>query len=344
MGRRQFEEGWRRSTSLRKLANPGNGGTRMIVNSPTKADFEKVAKENLTQAFNLLFKVYDNYIDHDDEVIREEVPIDEIWSHHHGTIRTALILLHQAIESLMKGVICETSPLLLIDKPRKDWPSLPTAEDKDFDSLYTIGGEALLTTFCAVHSTIERNSELINFIEGIRQKRNQAIHGTNIKDVEPTYIIENVLTTFTIWFGKDSWHKELKNNLLQNPLFGYFDADYESAISYKFLDFALLLLGKATLSHHLSINLKNRSYFCPECKRGIERDYGTLKSKWAFLRPNEPTATSISCLNCHQVFDVVREKCNINGCKGNVLYDDPEWTGAKICLTCYEQHDYEDES
>lgn len=37
----------------------------------------------------------------------------------------------------MKAVICETSPLLLIDKPRKDWPTLPSKEVIDFSSLYT---------------------------------------------------------------------------------------------------------------------------------------------------------------------------------------------------------------
>lgn len=315
----------------------------MIINNPTKTDFENVAKENLTQAFNLLFKVHDNYIDHDDEIIKEEVPIEDIWEHHHGTLRTALILLHQAIEGLMKAVICETSPLLLIDKPRKDWPTLPLADNKDFDSLYTIGGEALLTTFCAVDSTINRDSDLINFIEGIRQKRNQAIHGTNFKDVTVKYIIENILKAFTIWFGKDTWHKELKQNIFENPLFGYFDSDYESAISYKFLDFALSVIGKAPLSNYVSLDIKNRSYFCPDCKRSIERDFGDLKSKWAFLNPNEPTSTTIYCLNCHHPFEVQREKYNISGCKGNVHFGDPDYEGGIVCLTCFETHEYKDE-
>lgn len=95
----------------------------MIKNIPLKLDFEIVAKENLTQAFNLLFKVYVDYLDYD-EAIKEEVTIDNLWAHHNGTIRTSLILLHQAIEGLMKATICETSPLLLIDKPRKDWPTV----------------------------------------------------------------------------------------------------------------------------------------------------------------------------------------------------------------------------
>ncbi len=242
----------------------------MISNIPTQTDFENVAKENLTQAFNLLFRVFENYIGHEDEIIREEVPIQNIWKHHNGTLRTCLILLHQAIEGLMKATICNTSPLLLIDKPRKDWPSLPESENKEFDSLYTIGGEALLATFCAVHSKIQRDASLISFIEEIRQKRNTAIHGTNVKNIDPKYLVDNILRTFTTWFGKDSWHHELTQNIIENPLFGYFDSGYESAMSYKFLDFCLHLLGKNSLSKHMTIDIKGRQYFCPECKQSIE--------------------------------------------------------------------------
>ncbi len=314
----------------------------MIINIPTKHDFENVAKENLTLAFNLLFKVYENDIDHEDEIIKEEVPIQRIWDHHHGTLRNTLILLNQAIEGLMKAVICETSSLLLIDKQRKDWPTLPLAENKDFDSLYTIGGEALLTTFCAVGSTINIDNDLIHFIEEIRQKRNQAIHGINVKDVSVKYIIENILKTFTIWFGKDTWHKELKQNIFENPLFGYFDSDFESANSYKFLDFALLIIGKAPLSNYVSLDIKKRPYFCPLCKHGIERDYGTLSSKWAFLNPNQPTSKTVHCLNCHRSFRVQREKCKINGCKGNVLYD-AGYADGLICLTCFNISNYVNE-
>ncbi len=316
----------------------------MIINFPTRIDFEKVAKENLTQSFNLLFKAYDSYKGYDEETIQKEVSVEEIWDHHHGTIRTALILLHQAVESLMKSVICETSPLLLIEKPKKDWPTLPHSEDKDFDSLYTIGGESLLLTFCAVNSSIVRDSALINFIEEIRKKRNQAIHGTNMKDVTAKYVIESVLKTFTVWFGKDQWHVELRENLLENPLFGYFDMDYEIALSYKFLDFALSLIGKSELSKHITLDIHGRSYFCPLCKHGIQKEYDEpMESKWAFLNPNQPGSTTVSCLNCHNEFVVKREKCNINKCKGNVLYEDADNLGGFICLTCFEIHEYDDE-
>jgi hypothetical protein len=243
----------------------------------------------------------------------------------------------------MKSSICEVSPLLLIDKPRKDWPSLPESDNKVFDSLYTIGGEALLTTFCAVPGGITKGSALINFIEEIRRKRNHAVHGTNIRDITPKFVTQNILNAFTIWLGKDSWQTKLRQNLIDNPLFGYFDADYENAISYKFLDFALSMVGKSELAKHLSVNIKTRPYFCPECKRQIEHEGDHLESKWAFLHPNGPASTTIYCANCQESFTVQRKKCNIDGCKGNVLFDDPEWYGGYVCLTCFSTHGYEDE-
>ncbi len=313
----------------------------MIVNIPTKIDFETVAKENLTQAFNLLYKVYEDYSYYDDEIIKEEVPINDIWKHHNGTLRTALILLHQAIEGLMKAGICETSPLLLIDKPRKDWPSLPQSENKDFDNLYTIGGEALLSTFCAVNSKIDINSNLINFIEEIRKKRNQVIHGFNKSNVTTKYIIENILKIFTIWFGKDNWLKELKIHLIESPLFGYFDYDFESANSYKYLDFVLFILGKNKLSKYVSFDIKGREYFCPKCKSDIDGDYGELISKWAFLNPNIPNSTNLSCTNCQENFEVKRKKCIEANCKGNVVFYDEENSGDTTCLTCFSSQDTE---
>ena len=311
----------------------------MIINQPNKKDFESVAIENLTQSFDLLFKVYDNYNQYDNGIIKEEVPIKDIWKFHSGTIRTSLILLQQGIEGLMKATICDISPLLLIDNPRKEWPTLPDSKNKDFDCLYMIGAEALLHTFCSIKkSSISITPSVIKFIEDVRQKRNRAIHGVCMVDVTPIDIIENILNTFTIWFGKDLWHKELVKNIMENPLFGYVDYEFEKYSSYKLLDFALFILGKNKLARFISSDIKGRSYFCPECKENIDGDFGTLESKWAFLKPNKPGSTIISCVNCQNEFEVIRNKCNNIKCKckGNVLYDG-EFSDGLICLTCYHE-------
>ena len=306
----------------------------MITNLPTEKDFEEVTFQCLTQAFNLLFKVYQDYQDYD-ETVQEEVEMSRIWEHNDGTIRTSVILLHQAVETFMKSVVCNTSPLLLIEKNRADWPTLPKKSDKDFDSLYTISGESLLATFCAVESSIEINDKLIIFIEKIRQNRNKAIHGASKISIKPTDLLEDILKTFTYFFGKDSWFLHLSNFNFKNPLFGYFDWDFEDAMSYEFLDFAEFMIGKKRLNKFHSIDLTGRRYFCKICKDTIDAEYGHLESKWAFLKPNKPTSENLYCVNCNAEFNVIRESCSNENCKGNVLYRDND-VEENICLTCYE--------
>jgi hypothetical protein len=306
----------------------------MIKSLPTYIDFEDVSKQCLTQSFNLLFKVYEHYIQYDVAYIKDEVPIEDIWLHNTGTIRTSLILLHQGIETFMKSVICKTSPLLLIEKSRTDWPTLPSRADKDFDSLYTISGEALLTTFCAVPSEISIDEDLILFIEKIRQKRNEAIHGASKISVTAPELFEEILKAYTLFFGKDTWFLETWKFNFENPLFGYYDWDYEDALSYRYLDFAEFMIGRKKLSSYVTTDIKGRPYFCPQCKSSIDAEYGYLESKWAFLQPNKPTTKIIKCANCEVGFNVTREDCIYEDCKGNVIYSDDS-LGTVVCLTCY---------
>lgn len=308
----------------------------MILNLPTHNDFEIVSKQCLTQSFNLLYKVYENYCEYDEDV-RNEVSLDQIWEHNSGTIRTSLILLHQGIETYMKSAICKTTPLLLIEKTRTEWPTLPSRMDKEFDSLYTISGEALLTTFCAVSET-SVSQKFIDFIESVRQKRNEAIHGASKISISAKELLDCILNAYTLCFGKDSWFIETRGFNFENPLFGYYDWDIEDAVIYKHLDFALDLLGKKKLNNYLNLDISGRAYFCPECKRTIDGDYGYLESKWAFLKPNKPESNMIHCINCNSEFNIIRENCIEENCKGNVLH---EYDYEKKCLTCFLDQEIE---
>ncbi len=302
----------------------------MIKNLPTYEDFEKVSKECFIQAFNLLFKVYEDYESYDDDVIREEVKIEELWQYNSGTLRTSTILLHQGIETFMKGTVARTSPLLLLEQKRSDWPTLPGSSDKDYDTLYTIAGENLLHTFCAVSDEVKPTTDLIEFIEKVRHKRNKAIHGASKVSDSAIALINDILEAYTYFFGIDKWFDDFKNFNYENPLFGYFDWDFETLMSYKYLDFLEATIGIKKFKKYLSFDVSGRRYFCPTCKYEIDRKYGDLQSKWAFLKPNTPDSIEVHCVNCGHENEIIREDCSIDGCPGNVL--DTEG----ICLTCYE--------
>ena len=301
----------------------------MITNFPSYDDFEIVAKECFIQAFNLLFKVYDNYEEFDDEIIRQEVELDELWKYNSGTLRTSTILLHQGIETFMKGVVAQTSPLLLLEQKPSDWPTLPNSVNKDYDTLFTIAGENLLHTFCAV-TIIKVTPELISFIEGIRQKRNKAIHGASKLNSNAKDLLQDILQAYTYFFGQDKWFIDLKEFNYKNPLFGYFDWEYEDLMSYQYLDFVESILGIKQLNKYINFDLKGRRYFCSFCKNEIDHKYGDLQSKWAYLKPNTSNSNEIHCINCNNDNVVIRENCNADGCKGNVIDEEGR------CLTCCE--------
>jgi hypothetical protein len=302
----------------------------MIKNTPTTKDYQKLAGECLNQAFDLIYS-----IDKDRNLIEDnEVSMQKVWKHNQGTLRTAIVLIHQGIEAFMKATICNVSPLLLVENKRNEWPTLPDSADKDFGDLYTIGADALLYTYCAVTQT-KVSARLVAFVEEVRIKRNAIVHGIAAEELSPVVIIEMILNSYTLFSGKDSWWHIMREQFISDPLFGVFDSDYEIA-SFGFrLDYIENVLGKGKLSKHLSQNIKSRRYFCPDCKYAVEDRDGEMYSKWAYLRPNEPSCKTVFCLNCQGSFQVERINCENEGCNGNVLYY--EGKSSAICLTCGEE-------
>lgn len=300
----------------------------MITNIPTHKEFEDISKQCLTQALNLLFKVYEDIYE-----VKEYVDKDEIWSHNAGTIRTSLILLHQGIETIMKGTICKTSPFLLLEKNRADWPTLPSKSDKDFGDLFTISGEALLTTYCAVENKITIDNDLIAFIEDVRKKRNNAIHGISEIKTTAEELFENILKAFSFFFGKDSWFVFAREYNLVDPIFGFSGDGLEEFKIHTLLDVALDIIGRKRLNNYISLNIQGRGYYCPSCKREMEEiDYH--ESKWAFLKPNKPESKKLQCVVCSSEFIVKREDCNDPDCKGNVIHN---YGDEPTCLTCFQE-------
>lgn len=327
----------------------------MITNIPNPENYKNIGIECLIQSYKDIYSV-------DQNDLIPAVSRDDIWKYNAIVLRTAVILIYQGVENIMKSRIAENSPLLLIDQKRSDWKSLPDSEEQDFTELFTIGGNDLIHTFYAVIGAESENSNLVGLFENIRQKRNKIVHGIGDDSLNPKDVLITILSSFTYLLGLDSFWTSLQDKFYSHP--GHVVSDpeleFEEVQQYHHLDYLEKIIGKGELNKHFSINLKSRRYFCPNCTaRGGILVTGEGKiienptSKWCFLFPNKPESIVVKCLVCGEEFNVKREKCMSKEnpkCPGNVIYTDEveeidDETGEviepeyNICLTCMGKQD-----
>lgn len=308
----------------------------MIKEIPNSSEYQNIAIECLVQAYNSIYNV--------DNTLTSETPRDEIWEYNQIVLRTSIVLIHQGIEGLLKSEICKKSPLLLIDKKRSEWKTIPNGPDESFSSLNTIGGDDLLRTFYACIDLKNVHEDFLQHYEEIRIKRNQIVHGTGAEKLTPEYALILIIKSFTYLLGKDSFWDAVLNKFYSHPGFVHEDSaiEWEDSNQYMRMEYLNTFLGKNELKKHFSIDLKARPYICPFCTEKAEEiteeGISHPTSKWAFLNPNTPESNMLSCIICQTDFGVIREDCIQEGCKGNVkhLIDDEEeeiW----ICLTCWNE-------
>ncbi|MFM1771923.1 MAG: hypothetical protein RLZZ71_1065 [Bacteroidota bacterium] len=311
----------------------------MIIDIPTSEEYEDVAIECLVQAYNNIVQV--------DNSLTNETPREEIWKYHQIVLRTSIVLIHQGLEGLMKADICSESPLLLIDKKKSEWKTLPGASDESFSEMFTIGGDDLLKMYFACVEPKYVHADFLAHFNDVRSKRNKIVHGLGEADLKPEYVLKLVLNTFTFLLGKDEFWDAVLNKFYRHPGIEHEDPEieWEENNHYNRMEHLNFFLGIGELKKHFTTDITVRAYFCPNCiqnaevitKEGIKRP----ESKWAFLTPNEPASTTISCIVCQEQFEVLREDCKKPGCKGNVIYkeDEDEDCHVRICLTCWNEED-----
>jgi len=127
----------------------------------------------------------------------------------------------------MKADICNESPLLLIDKKKGDWKTLPESSDEPFSEMFTIGGDELLKTYYACLAPEEIHPSFLQHFDEIRTKRNKIIHGLGEAELTPEYVLKLVLNSFTYLLGKDEFWDAVLDKFYRHPGFEYDDPDVE---------------------------------------------------------------------------------------------------------------------
>ncbi len=320
----------------------------MIQNLPTPEDYQIVAWECLIQAYKSIVQV-------DSLELSPSVDRDELWVYNRTVLHTAVVLVHQGVESALKSGVAVKSPLLLLEQKPGEWKTLPESSDVEFADLYTISGNDLLRTyFATAQDTAAIHPDFVQHFEDVRLLRNKIVHGLGATDLTPEVVLRLILKTFTTLYGKGSFWTALQDKFYNHPAqeegeLTFVFSEYEQ---YQHLAYLELFLGKGELNKHFDQDFKSRRYHCPDCtgsggvlvpKDGEPELYPNFK--YSFLHPNTPESTHIKCAVCQGEFEVERTDCNQAECPGNVIFIDDEDADAhedndeplpKICLTCNE--------
>lgn len=299
----------------------------MILDMPTSDDFRNHGIDYLNLGWGHVLEIIKsirgaNKIHDPDEIEAMEIGF---WGAAERELGTALSLIQQGAEFLLKSEICRVSPWLLLTRNPAEWPRGCSTNDTKFAAFRTIDAQDLIKvhdTFCARRLP----QEFRDSFDHLRQRRNCVIH-----TVDPTMkltaeeLIENVLIISEHMLGKQIWLRQRLEYLERDrhtavAMFG----DMEYRLIKEFLHL-VDLLKPATLTRHFNFNKKKRTYRCPDC--------GCIDSrnnwKTAQLASNKSDSTILYCFICGQKFDVIRRACTHSDCKGNVF-----GTDYQDCLTC----------
>lgn len=302
----------------------------MINNVPAHTDFYNSGKELLLLSWDSVAKLLLNY---DEAIVHFGVEAEEseYWLLADRKVKTALAIMQQGIEFILKGRICEVSPYLLIfDAPSKCKVS-KTNENIDFSDFRTIDAQDLIkvcNTFCEE----ELDSAFITKFEELRLKRNTIMHsiGLNLQ-IDFIEVIKSLLYMHKVLFPEESWTVLRKNSLLVSPDTELGSVDYITNEICREFSVIIELLSNAEVKKYFKIDKGRRPYYCPICYEEANHDID-FTYKLARLISRDINCNMLYCPVCDEDFKVLREPCTNNesdDCLGNVLCDD-----ESICLTC----------
>lgn len=257
---------------------------------------------------------------------------EEFWQSAQMPLSTALSLAQQGTELLLKGKIAEISPFLLISGNPNSWPKGCDKQDTPFVDFRTIDAQDLIR----VHNSVAEprlSEEFIFKFENLRRIRNKIMHSVDKSfKTSQEAVINTIIETFSTLVKPYGWLMARRGYLESHPNAVAYSTDYVEEVLSREMSHIIEILNSSTIKRFFHFNPKQRRYQCPDCY-GDFSDY-IKNSKFAQLRPNEPSSTKVYCIICNEERDVLRKKCIDPACKSNVI--DAE---ENICLICRTEQD-----
>lgn len=306
----------------------------MITDIPTSGDFRQTGVDYLNLAWDTVeelvfqFEYGDEFCNDVDDVGSADVE-SEYWSAAQRPISTAVSLAHQGGEFLLKSLISETSPFLLIAGNPSSWPEKVTHNDTPFSAFRTIDAQDLVR----VHESVSVKRLVPAFVQrfdDLRKKRNSLMH-TVVRQLRLTVldVFRDILEISHHLIGPYKWPAMRRKYLKSCTYSVAYSAEHVNVRMTRDLIRLANKLSPSEVRKYFGIDKKQRRYFCRDCQ--MQGGGDDLDAPSAVLRPNTPESTEVYCFVCGNVRTVVRKHCSNPDCKGNVID-----TGDGSCLTCLE--------
>ncbi|MEM5366460.1 hypothetical protein V4C53_10485 [Paraburkholderia azotifigens] len=300
----------------------------MISNTPTPEDFYTSGKELLNFAWNSTAELLINFSQADFFGYDGTEISESYWAAAKRTLTTALTVIQQAVELIIKGRIAEVSPYLLISDTPSRWPSPYEKKPVDFERFRTIDAQDLIKVHDTFASTAF-DSSFVDKFQNLRSIRNIVTHsaGKNIT-VQVAEVVESALYMHKSLFPSECWFS-VRREFLRNSPGAQMEAD-EFATNHACWEASIVknMLKPVQVKDYLSVDKKQRSYFCPACLDDASTN-DKFDFRLAVLQPKGAETTNIYCPVCNATHPVQRVNCKNHDCDGNVISPD-----SGRCLTC----------
>jgi hypothetical protein len=324
----RFTEGVQWQPTINRNSNFQAEG--MITDIPTHTDYENTGLSLLNLAWETTLNL-SIHLDDAKENASETVSEDDYWAASQTQLTTAISLVQQAAEFLLKSRIVAVSPYLLIGGSPREWPKGCNVADMPFADFYSIDAQDLTRAHDTVASA-RLPDNMKTLFEKMRKLRNSIIHTVDKRlKIEVAQIISTILEISDWFIGPHKWveirRKQIKSS--SNPIAcESTDIDVTIYLLARELMKCVDILKPPESERFLNFDKKQRKYICHRCAYAC--DEAGLKPNLALLSPNTPGSTRIHCFVCNKNSPVVRKACGKAGCNGNVL---DAFDG--YCLTCY---------
>ncbi|CAN1213000.1 hypothetical protein TUMEXPCC7403_22545 [Tumidithrix helvetica PCC 7403] len=301
----------------------------MMIDVPNADDFRLAGTDFLNMAWEAIVDLSLSLtIDpmlriNDDEEI-------QYWRTAQRPLSTALSLVQQGTEFLLKGHIADISPYLLLSG---DW----SKTRERFSECKTIEAQDLIVAYNVIKSN-RLPDEFIRRYNQLRSQRNTIMHTVDPQSrdhqyIKPKDLLVDIPEVCHHLISPKCWIEVHKSFIDRKPSSILYGSENVQANLMIEMDHVIKLLKPSEIKKYFDFDKDQRCYICPNCYKEASDDLTDNVPKLSQLRPNTPDSNSVYCFICNQVSSVIRKDCENRDkdCLGNVISADENW-----CLTCME--------